>query len=60
MHADVIENKDMGVVVACVFLTLIIVILLMLIGIALVLRFKDHSIIKKMISFPNQLTMSFT
>ena len=60
MNADVIENKDTGLVAACVLLTLIILILLMLIGIALLLRFKDHTIIKRMISFPNQLRMNFT
>ena len=52
MNTDVIEKKDTGLVAACVLLTLIILILLTLIGIALLLRFKDHTIIKRMISFP--------
>ena len=60
MNADVIEKKDTGLVAACILLTLIILILLILIGITLLLRFKDHTIIKRMISFPNQLIMNFT
>ena len=60
MNADVIEKKDTGLMAACVILTLIILILLMLIGITLLLRFKDHTIIKRMISFPNQLITNFT
>ena len=59
MNTDVTEKKDTGLVAACVILTLISLILLTLIGIALLLRFKDHTIIKRMISFPNHLTMNF-